>query len=127
MSRKIIIMIVSALLLALVCTAEQVAVHRITARAFEQTQEILTAIRAGRLDEAIEKSHALDQAWDERAKFLEMLVDHGSTDEVRYALSRLIAALEAQDAATAMVYASELEGSVEHVFERQELTLENIL
>ena len=55
------------------------------------------------------------------------MVDHSSTDEVRYAFSRLIAALEQEDAATAMVYACELEGAIEHVCERQALTLENII
>ena len=37
------------------------------------------------------------------------------------------AALEERDSATAMVYACELEGAIEHVYERQALTLENIL
>ena len=38
-----------------------------------------------------------------------------------------IAALEAENRALAMVYASELEGGVEHVRERQVLTPQNIL
>ena len=38
----------------------------------------------------------------------------------------LLAALEEKDSATAMVYACELEGGIEHVYERQALTLENI-
>lgn len=126
MSRKIIIMLVSAALLGLVCAAEQIAVHCITAYAYGQTQDILACIRAERLEDAMQKAHALDKAWDERAGFLEMIVNHSSTDEVRYAISRLIAALEKQDAATAMVYAAELEGGIEHVYERQALTLENI-
>ena len=126
MSRKVIIMLVCAALLGLVCAAEQIAVHRITAYAYEQTQDILAGIRADRLEDAMQKAHALDQAWDEKASFLEMIVNHSSTDEVRYAISRLIAALEKQDSATAMVYACELEGGIEHVYERQALTLENI-
>ena len=32
-----------------------------------------------------------------------------------------------EDADTAMVYACELEGAIEHVYERQTLTLENII
>ena len=53
------------------------------------------------------------------------MVDHGSTDEVRYALSRLLAALESRDKASALIYAGELEGGIEHVYERQEFTLQN--
>ena len=56
-----------------------------------------------------------------------MMVNHESTDEVRYAFSRLIAALDQEDSATAMVYACELEGALEHVYERQMLTVENII
>ena len=126
MSRKIIIVLVSAALLGAICTAEQIAVHRITAHAYEQTQEILAGIRDERLEDAMQKAHALDRAWDERAGVLEMIVNHSSTDEVRYAISRLIAALEKQDTATAMVYAAELEGGIAHVNERQAFTLENI-
>lgn len=127
MSRKIITMAVVLAFLLGLSGIEQWAVRRITDSALMQTHEILSDIRAERFDTAKEKSHALDRAWDEQAKRLEILVDHGSTDDVRYAFSRLIAALEAEDAATAMVYACELEGALEHVYERQALTLENIL
>ena len=127
MRRKLITMLVAALLLGAVSAAEQVMVNRITHEALNSTQEILSDIRAGRFDAAMEKSHALDKAWDEKAKLLEILVDHSSTDEVRYALSRLLAALECDDRAAAMIYACELEGGVEHVHERQAFTLENLL
>ena len=120
------VIIVFALLAALSVT-EQIAVRRMTDDALGQTAQILSDISAGDMDAAIKKAHALDQAWDKNAKLLEMLVDHGSTDDVRYALSRLIAALEGENHASAMIYAGELEGSVEYVFERQAVSLENLL
>lgn len=126
MSRKIITMAVALAILLLVSIVEQIAVSRITSSALSNARDVITDIRMGELNAAIEKSRAMDQSWDEQAKWLEVLVDHGSTDEVRYAFSRLIAALEQEDSATAMVYACELEGAVEHVYERQALTLENI-
>ena len=126
MGRKIIIMCAVLAFLSLVCTAEQLLVHRITGEALEKTQEIIAGIRARRFEETMRQTKALDEDWDRRARWLEILVDHSSTDEVRYALSRLLAALEERDSATAMVYACELEGSVEHVFERQVMTPENI-
>ena len=46
---------------------------------------------------------------------------------MRYALSRLIGALECSDRTSAMIYAGELEGGIEHVSERQELSVQNIL
>lgn len=125
MSRKIITMAVTLALLAALCAVEQIVVHRITSAALEQTQGILADIRADAFEQAHEKAHALDQAWDEEASKLEVMVDHGSTDEVRYALSRLLAALESRDKAAALIYAGELEGSIEHVYERQEFTLQN--
>ena len=127
MSRKIIIMCATLSFLLLISAVEQVLVRRITGDAFARTQQIEDRIRARDFADAMERTRALDERWDRQAKWLEVLVDHGSTDDVRYALSRLLAALEEEDAATAMVYACELEGGVEHVFERQALTLENIL
>jgi len=127
MRAKIITICICLLLLAGLSAAEQIAVKRITQSALFQTQALMADIREGEMDEAAKKAHALDRTWDKQAKLLEMLVDHGSTDDVRYALSKLIAALEGGDHASAMIYAGELEGSVEHVYERQELTLENLL
>ena len=127
MSRKIITMVVTTALLAALCIIEQVVVHRITSSALEQTQAILADIRADAFAQAHEKAHTLDQAWDREASRLEVMVDHGSTDEVRYALSRLLAALESRDKAAALIYAGELEGGIEHVYERQEFSLQNTL
>lgn len=127
MKQKLITMAVVALLLAAISTAEQVAVKQITDDALAQTREIMQEIRAGRMDEAQEKTHALDRAWDKQASVLETVVDHRATDDVRYALSRLLGALESGDHSSALIYVGELEGGVEHVLERQEVTIQNIL
>lgn len=127
MRKKIVTMIVAALLLTAISVVEQIAVGRLTAQALEHTGEILKLIRRGELAQGLDAAKNLDGLWDEKATRLELIIDHSGTDEVRYALSRLIAALEAEDRATAMVYASELEGGVEHVLERQELSWQNLL
>ncbi len=127
MKLKIITMAVVALLLAAISTAEQIEVKRITDDALEQTREIMQEIRAGNMDAAQEKTHALDKAWDKRASVLETMVDHRATDDVRYALSKLLGALESGDYSSALIYVGELEGGVEHVLERQEVTIQNIL
>ncbi len=127
MRRKIVTIVMALVFLAAICIAEQLLVRHMTREAMGSTQEVLQLIKEGALDQAYEKSHALDEAWDEHAKVLEVLVDHGSTDDVRYALSRLLAALESGDAAASLIYAGELEGSIEHVCERQALTVENTL
>ena len=56
-----------------------------------------------------------------------MIINHVATDDVRFTLSRLIAALEMGDRDDAFVYANELEGNIEHVLERQELSWQNLL
>lgn len=127
MSRKIIIMTAVFSVLLALSLLEQTIVLRITNRALENAREVITMIREAELESAIKKAQEMDVSWDEQAKWLEMMVNHSTTDEVRYAFSRLIAALEQEDAATAMVYACELEGALEHVYERQELTVENII
>jgi len=125
--RKLIIMLTTAFFLTGLSFVEQVCVRRITDDVLMQTQSVMQHIRREEFDEAIQQATEMDQAWDRNARVLEMMVDHGSTDDVRYAFSRLIAALEERDSATAMVYASELEGAIEHVYERQAVTIENIL
>jgi len=127
MVRKIVTMGVTLAVLVILSIAEQLAVGRITDHALEETQSIMQKIRNKAYEEAYHQADTLDQAWDRQARMLEVLVDHGSTDDVRYAFSRLMAALEERDSATAMVYACELEGAIEHVYERQALTIENIL
>ena len=127
MSRKILAMAVTLAILLMTSLLEQTIVLRITNRALGGAKEIIQGIREGEMDAATKKAQEMDISWDEQAKWLEFMVDHRSTDEVRYAFSRLIAALEQEDAATAMVYACELEGAIEHVYERQALTLENII
>lgn len=127
MRRKLIIMLTTALFLTGLSFVEQVCVRRMTDDVLMQIQSVMQYIRREEFDAAIQQATEMDRAWDKNARVLEMMVDHGSTDDVRYAFSRLIAALEERDSATAMVYASELEGAIEHVYERQAVTIENIL
>ena len=127
MVRKLVTILACAALLAALAVIEQRLVSHLTDDALEKTQRLMEQIRSEELAEALQNARALDQHWDEHTGGLETMVDHSSTDEVRYALSRLIAALEAEDRALALIYASELEGGVEHVRERQVLTVQNIL
>ena len=127
MVRKLVTILGCVALLAALAVTEQRLVSHLTDDALQKTQALTAQIRSGELNDALQKARALDQHWDEHTGGLETMVDHSSTDEVRYALSRLIAALEAEDRALALVYASELEGGVEHVRERQVLTMQNIL
>ena len=126
MRKKILTIGAVFLLLASICTAEQILVYRFAQEALEETGALISLIKTDEIEEAEQKTHALDGAWDENPKKLEVLVDHRSTDDVRYALSKLLAALESGDRAMAMIYAGEQEGGIEHVYERQALTLENI-
>lgn len=106
---------------------EQVAVRRVTGGALEGTRAIHGLIRGGAFAAAAEQVRTLDETWDRQARLLEMFVDHRATDDVRFAFSRLLAAIEGEDREAALVCVSELEGGIEHVRERQELLLQNVL
>ena len=127
MRAKVLTVVIVLALLGVLCTTEQTLVSRTTREALAGAREVLALLRADAIGEALERARALDGQWDERAKRLEIFVNHKATDDVRFAFSRLIAALESGDRDTAMVYAAELVGGVEHVFERQALMVENIL
>ena len=127
MRKKIITVAVTLLLLGLLSMVEQLSVERLTSEAMEKTQEILFLLAQNEPEQGLERARAMDAWWDEEAPNAEMIINHAATDDVRFSLSRLIAALEMGDRDDAFVYARELEGDIEHVLERQELSWQNLL
>lgn len=127
MRKKIITVAATLLLLGLLSMVEQFSVERLTSEAMEKTQEILFLLAQNEPEQGLERARAMDAWWDEEAPNAEMIINHAATDDVRFTLSRLIAALEMGDRDDAFVYANELEGNIEHVLERQELSWQNLL
>lgn len=127
MRKKMITMAATLLLLGLLSMVEQLSVERLTSEAMEKTQEILFLLAQNEPEQGLERARAMDAWWDEEAPNAEMIINHAATDDVRFTLSRLIAALEMGDRDDAFVYANELEGNIEHVLERQELSWQNLL
>ena len=127
MRKKIITVAATLLLLGLLSMVEQLSVERLTSEAMEKTQEILFLLAQNEPEQGLERARAMDAWWDEEAPNAEMIINHVATDDVRFTLSRLIAALEMGDRDDAFVYANELEGNIEHVLERQELSWQNLL
>lgn len=127
MRKKMITVAATLLLLGLLSMVEQLSVERLTSEAMEKTQEILFLLAQNEPEQGLERARAMDAWWDEEAPNAEMIINHVATDDVRFTLSRLIAALEMGDRDDAFVYARELEGDIEHVLERQELSWQNLL
>ena len=127
MRKKMITVAATLLLLGLLSMVEQLSVERLTSEAMEKTQEILFLLAQNEPEQGLERARAMDAWWDEEAPNAEMIINHVATDDVRFTLSRLVAALEMGDRGDAFVYAHELEGNIEHVLERQELSWQNLL
>ena len=127
MRKKIITVAATLLLLGLLSMVEQLSVERLTSEAMEKTQEILFLLAQNEPEQGLERARAMDAWWDEEAPNAEMIINHAATDDVRFTLSRLVAALEMGDRDGAFVYARELEGGIEHVLERQTLSWQNLL
>lgn len=127
MRKKMITVAATLLLLGLLSMVEQFSVERLTSEAMEKTQEILFLLAQNEPEQGLERAQAMDAWWDEEAPNAEMIINHVATDDVRFTLSRLVAALEMGDRDDAFVYANELEGNIEHVLERQELSWQNLL
>ena len=127
MRKKMITVAATLLLLGLLSMVEQLSVERLTSEAMEKTQEILFLLAQNEPEQGLERARAMVAWWDEEAPNAEMIINHAATDDVRFTLSRLIAALEMGDRDDAFVYANELEGNIEHVLERQELSWQNLL
>lgn len=127
MRGKLTIIAAVLLIMGLLCGAEQACVSRATDGTLAGARDVARLLQAGELDGALARARELDARWDEQASLLEMFVNHKATDDVRYAFSRLIAAIEGGDREAALIYAAELDGGVEHVFERQALLIQNVL
>lgn len=127
MRKKVWTVILTAAILILLSVVEQVAVGKLTDDALIQTQEILSLLARNEMERGLEQVRKMDAWWDEEAPKAELIINHEATDDVRFTLSRLTAALEMGDRDDAFVYACELEGNIEHVLERQELSWQNLL
>lgn len=127
MRKKIITMAVTLLLLGLLSAVEQISVVRLTSDAMARTQELLFLLGQNEMERGLEHANEMDAWWDAEAPKAELIINHTATDDVRFTLSRLVAALEMGDRDDAFVYARELEGNIEHVLERQELSWQNLL
>lgn len=127
MRKKIITVATTLLLLGLLSTVEQLSVGRLTNDAMARTREILFLLGQNEMERGLERANEMDAWWDEEAPKAELIINHTATDDVRFTLSRLVAALEMGDRDDAFVYARELEGNIEHVLERQELSWQNLL
>ena len=93
MRKKIITMAATLLLLGLLSAVEQMAVKRLTDDAMARTQEILSLLAQNQTARGLERAHEMDTWWDEEAPRVETLINHEATDDVRFTLSRLVAAL----------------------------------
>lgn len=127
MRKKIITVAVTLVLLGLLSAVEQLSVGRLTSDAAARTQEILFLLAQNEMEQGLARVREMDAWWDEEAPNAELIINHEATDDVRFTLSRLVAALEMGDRDDAFVYARELEGNIEHVLERQELSWQNLL
>ena len=127
MRKKIWTVIFTSALLILLSVVEQKAVRTLTDEAMAQTQTIIQLLKSGENEQGLERARQMDAWWDEEAPKVEILINHEATDDVRFTLSRLVAALEGRDGEEALVFARELEGGIEHVLERQVLSLQNLL
>ena len=127
MRKKVWTVILTTAILILLSVVEQISVGRLTDDALIRTQELLSLLAQNEMERGLEQAREMDAWWDEEAPNAELIINHEATDDVRFTLSRLVAALEMGDRDDAFVYARELEGNIEHVLERQELSWQNLL
>ena len=127
MRRKIWTVIIVTAILIFISVAEQSLVNGLAEEAMMRTHEIIQMLQNGQMEQGLAQVREMDAWWDEEAPKIEILINHEATDDVRFTLSRLTAALEMGDRDDAFVYSRELEGNIEHMMEREELSLQNLL
>lgn len=126
MRRKLMTIAGVILVLGALFAAELLGVRMMAEDALYETEKIRQAVLTEDFGTAAALAQTLDETWDRQMNLLETMIDHKAADEVRFALSGLRAAIEAQDRTESLILAAQLQGSVEHVRARQRLTIANI-
>jgi len=90
-------------------------------------EEIRNCARAGEWDKAISLLDQVVTEWERKKVIWSSLIDHQEIDNIDSSLSRLKPLLETRDASSALSEASVLHNYIQHIPEREKLSIDNLL
>lgn len=88
--------------------------------------EIEKTIKEGNWDKTEEQLQTIESNWDKTEKKWTVLIDHSEIDNIDISLSRMSKYIEAKEQALALAEAGVLKNLIEHIPDKETLTLKNI-
>lgn len=90
-------------------------------------EEIAALLGQEQWKEALSLCRETEQHWEEKGRTLAMWVNHEDVDDVSVGLAQLRVAIQGQERYFALLYAAELEEALTLIYQRDALTLKNVL
>lgn len=93
----------------------------------KQIVEVNEEITNGDWDAASSKMEAVQEKWQDKTKWWPIFLNHEEMDLIEFSLAKAKAYVHSQDQALALGQLSELRRMVVHIYEKEQLNMENIL
>jgi len=90
-------------------------------------EDTKASVESGDWESAINQNESLKAKWDKDKNLLAMLFDHSELDTIKVSLSRLNEYINCKDNLTSLSEISVIKMLIEHLPERDAITLDNLL
>jgi hypothetical protein len=90
-------------------------------------EKISAEIDKNQWDRACKQTTSLERTWDKQKKWWPTVMDHQEIDNIDFAMARVREYIAAKDVALAKGQLSELRMIVEHIPEKEAISIKNIL
>ena len=99
-----------------------------TARGLAREIDSISAeIEQDRWDKAVKKTIQLEKLWDQKARWWPIFLEHQEMDNIEFSLARVKEYVASQNRSLSQGQLSELKLMIEHIPEKEAVTLKNIL
>ena len=99
-----------------------------TARELAREIDSISAeIEQDRWDKAVKKTIQLEKLWDQKARWWPIFLEHQEMDNIEFSLARVKEYVASQNRSLSQGQLSELKLMIEHIPEKEAVTLKNIL
>lgn len=92
-----------------------------------QIRQVMTSVDHQNWDQARQQTEALEKSWSQNAKWWPIFLDHQEIDNIEFSLAKTKEYVNIRNAPLAMGQLSELHLMMEHIPDKEAVTLENIL
>jgi hypothetical protein len=93
----------------------------------QQIDQVGTQINENNWPEAMEQTNKLEQVWEEKAKWWPIFLEHQEMDNIEFAMAKFKEYVANKNTSLSMGQLSEIRLMIEHIPEKEEVNIKNIL